>query len=497
MNLYLIIGLTTLVASLVLTPCAMQLAHAAGWVDRPGLRKIHGKPVAYLGGAAMFGALCVGLIALMLVTRHPTDSLSHLDPRMLSLLGGATLLFVVGLVDDIRNVRPRIKLLAQIIAATAVCASGITINHITITDSFAIEFGQLSFLVTVFWIVGVTNAVNLIDGMDGLAAGLSAVACAAIGWIAYQAGLYTAAILMVALLGSVLGYLPYNLNPAKIFMGDSGSLVLGFLLASTSVLCAAKTATFVGIGVPLVALGIPIFDTLFAMVRRTLEGRSLFSADRNHIHHRLLALGFGQTRIVGLLCAETALAVGLVLSFSSAPRFVLGAIVVTGLLIHVTLFRSVGAIRFRDSFSGLSRIAAAKSEAKEEQMNLDDLELQFREARSIFEWWDAVASTGAQLGFAKLQLTLASRDGDPIKLAWSRGPEANVDGLVQMRVPVRHRRAGQPLSILVEAPAEGSLENAGRHVAQFCRMLDRHSVADLPVGARRRRPVAVHGLQAI
>jgi UDP-GlcNAc:undecaprenyl-phosphate GlcNAc-1-phosphate transferase len=275
-------------------------------------------------------------------------------------------------------------------------------------------------------------------------------------------------------------------------------MVLGFLLSSTGVLCAAKTATIVGVGLPLVALGIPIFDTLFAMVRRVLEGRSLFSADRNHIHHRLLALGFSQTPIVLLLCAETAVAVCLVLFIPSTSNIVLIGIVAAGLLSHVTLFRVFGAVRFRDSFNGFSRIAVAARHAKEERMNLDDIELQFREATTINDWWQAVCQAGTELGFARMELDMPCRQGPPIRLAWSgtANPGPTRDDLVQMTVPVRHRRSRRPLSILVEAQVGDSLEIAGRHVAHMCRLLDRHSIADLPPGVPQRA-ISARKLQAV
>lgn len=489
MMVYICVGAASLLASLLLTPIAARAAATMGWLDSPGVRKIHSRPVAYLGGAAIFFSLFAGFLVLLLLARDPAASLSELDPRVLSLLAGAGLLFVVGLVDDVRTIRPRVKLVAQITAALVVCASGITIDRIHLTDGLALEFGHLAVPITILWIVGITNAVNLIDGMDGLASGLSAVACAAIGWIAYQSGLYTAAAMLAALLGALLGFLPYNLYPARIFLGDSGSMLLGFLLSSTAVLCAAKAATVVGIALPLVALGIPIFDTLFAMMRRILEGRSLFSADRNHIHHRLLALGFGQTRIVMLLCAETACAVSFVLFFSTAPSAIRGAIILTVFALHVMVFRAVGAVHFRNSFSGFSRMLTAARQAKDERLDLDDLELHLREASSIRDWWSAVCDVAASLGFTRLELALNRREEGSTDLTWNaselHAPETTA---ITMSVPIRQRRADVALPLLVETPTDDSLETAGRRMGHFCRLMDRHSIATLPKHKRKRPP---------
>ena len=177
----------------------------------------------------------------------------------------------------------------------------------------------------------------------------------------------------------------------------------------------------------------------------------------------------------------------------------LTGIVALGLISHVTLFRVFGAVRFRDSFSGLSRIAVAARHAKEERMNLDDIELQFREATSVHDWWQAVSHTASELGFARMELKLDTRQSGPIRLTWSHRSYSSVsqEALIQMTVPVRQRRSGCPPSILVEAPISESLEAAGRQVAHLCRLIDRHSIADLPASTARRAMAASHSLTAV
>ena len=307
MHAYLLIIATTCIAALILTPCAIRVAHTLGWVDQPGLRKVHQRPVAYLGGGAVFGALLIGFAALWFSVRDPQQPWSLFDPRMLAILAGAGIMLLTGLVDDTRGLSPPVKLACQLVAATAVVAMGVSIGGLQLTQSFRIEFGIFGVLLTIFWIVGVTNAVNIIDGLDGLATGLGAVASAAIGWTALHCGNYPAALLMAALLGALLGFMPFNFHPAKVFLGDAGSLSVGFILASTSVYVAMDAQTLVGLGIPVVALGIPVLDTLFSIIRRALERRSILSADRNHLHHRLIDRGHSQIRtmlaLVGALCA--------------------------------------------------------------------------------------------------------------------------------------------------------------------------------------------------
>ena len=489
MYVYLLVGLTTLLASLVLTPVSARIAHRFGWTDRPGLRKIHSKPVAYLGGAALFSSLLVGGAFLLLLARNPVASFRALDPRMFALIGGAALMLAVGLYDDIRRLSPRYKLAAQFLAALGVFAGGIRIDELYLTENLVVSFGDFSVVVTVLWIMGVTNAINFIDGLDGLAAGIATVACASIGWFAFQAGQYPVAIMMVALLGSLLGFLPYNFYPARIFLGDSGSLFLGFLLASTAVFSAVKSATIFGLGIPMIALGIPIFDTLFSMLRRLIEKRSVFSADRNHIHHRLLALGYNQPRIVLILCGETIVAVvlsALLMNYGNPIRLLGFAAI---LCMHMLVFRAVGAVRFKESFAAFTRMASKVGSSNGEQMMLDELELRFREAQDVREWWHAITQTASKLMVTQLDLELEKRTGGQLQLSW-RNP-AEDDGvdrsqpMMLMALPVRHRRSGEQPTLSILLTENRSLESACHRVSLLGKLLDRYSLAELPPASPR------------
>ncbi|MCP3917043.1 MAG: undecaprenyl/decaprenyl-phosphate alpha-N-acetylglucosaminyl 1-phosphate transferase [bacterium] len=491
MFVYWIVGLTAFLAALVATPFAARAARAMGWFDHPGGRKMHGRPVAYLGGAAVFVACSIGLASLVFLVPEPVAALLALEPEMLALILGAGLMFSVGLLDDVLLVRPRTKFVAQVAAALIAYASGIRIETIHVSDELVLEFGPLSAVVTALWIVGITNAVNLIDGLNGLAAGLALIACVAIGWVAHMAGLTATAILLVAMLGALSGFLPYNLKPARIFLGDAGSMMLGFLLASTAVIAAAKTATIVGVGLPIIALGIPILDTLFSMLRRVLEGRSPFSADRNHIHHRLLALGFDQTRIVLLLCAETAAAVVLAIHFSSSGSTVrnLGFLGLLGL--HLVVFRFAGAVRLRDSLRSFRRSRAVPAT---DGPDLGTLELHLREATTIAAWWDAVTAIGARLGCRQLELRLGPRRGGPRTLTWSAGPAHGRSDGPAMTLPIEASSAAgdEPLTLRVVFAGHVALESAGVHLTQLGGLLDRYGAAPV-VSAGEIDPAAQPG----
>ena len=281
--------------SLLITPVIKRMAFRIGAVDRPDKRKVHSRVMPRMGGLAVYLAFTV----TMLVTQPLSQSL-------IGLLIGGTIIMLLGLADDIRNISPRVKLTGQILAAGLLVAFGIKMNFITNPfggliylnqlDPFGIDWG---IPLTIIWIVGVTNAVNLIDGLDGLAGGLAAIAgvtLAVIGW--FEASTMSIVLPAVILSASVLGFLKYNFHPAKIFMGDSGSLFLGFMLAGLSVVGLTKGAAVVSVFVPILVLGIPIFDTLFAIIRRYINNQPIFEADREHLHHRLLALGLSHRQTV-------------------------------------------------------------------------------------------------------------------------------------------------------------------------------------------------------
>ncbi|GFR35958.1 hypothetical protein TCEA9_17700 [Thermobrachium celere] len=220
------------------------------------------------------------------------------------ILIGATIIVIMGIIDDKKELKPKVKLIFQILASLILIAFGIKVNYITIpllpgTGSFYV--GWLGIPITVLWVVGITNAVNLIDGLDGLACGVCSIAALSLFGVSMISGRVTAGILSLILSGACLGFLYYNFNPASIFMGDTGSQFLGFTLAAISIQGAIKSAAAVAVAVPILALGLPIYDTLFAMIRRKINNRPIMEADKGHLHHRLLALGYSQRQVAIIL----------------------------------------------------------------------------------------------------------------------------------------------------------------------------------------------------
>jgi UDP-GlcNAc:undecaprenyl-phosphate GlcNAc-1-phosphate transferase len=222
--------------------------------------------------------------------------------QVMGLLIGSTVIVAVGILDDLYQLAAKVKLVGQIVAAATLLFFDIRIDWVMNPFSGElIYFEWLAIPITIFWIVGLTNTVNLIDGLDGLAAGVSTIAALSIFFIAADMGNMVVAMLLVSLAGSAIGFLRYNMNPARVFMGDTGSMFLGYVLAAVSIIGAVKSAATIALIVPIVALGLPILDTAFAILRRKLSGEPIFKPDKGHLHHRLLAMGLSQKQAVWLM----------------------------------------------------------------------------------------------------------------------------------------------------------------------------------------------------
>ena len=296
--------LSSLFLSLVLTPLAGRLGVKFGALDLPGARKVHSKPIPRTGGVAIFATFMMVLIALQY---FPTalSKLLAIDLRFGLFLSGAALTFGVGLWDDFKRLGPRTKLCVQIIGASLAYFSGLRITSFSPLD-IHIQLGWVSYLATVFWFVLFINAINLVDGLDGLAAGLVCFTSLAMVVLGLLKQNYLAAILFAVLAGSLMGFLRYNFNPASIFLGDGGSYLLGYLVAGLSIMTSVKSDLSATMAIPLLALGVPVFDTILSPVRRFLRGQKMFLPDKGHVHHRLLAMGLTSRKAVGLIYAITA-----------------------------------------------------------------------------------------------------------------------------------------------------------------------------------------------
>jgi UDP-GlcNAc:undecaprenyl-phosphate GlcNAc-1-phosphate transferase len=302
-----------LVVTAILTPLVIRLSHHYRLYDPVDARKQHGNRMPRLGGVAMFVGLVAAMLAGLVLFGH-----YRLGKAVLVSSAFAPV-FLVSLYDDLRSLPWWVRLLVQTAAAAVFAAAVDPVVRLNLPLIGTVGLGIWSYPLTVLWLLLVTNAMNLIDGLDGLAAGVGAVSAAVLFVSSIRTGYVIPAILAAAIAGVCLGFLPFNFPPARIFMGDSGAMVIGFALGAASMTGAGKNVAFISLLVPILALAIPISDVIGAVVRRSARGRNIFAADREHLHHYLLALGLGPTRTVLLLYVATALlgVVGLYLSAGS------------------------------------------------------------------------------------------------------------------------------------------------------------------------------------
>ncbi|MBM7661620.1 UDP-GlcNAc:undecaprenyl-phosphate GlcNAc-1-phosphate transferase [Bacillus mesophilus] len=318
---------------LVVTPFVIKFAVSIGATDKPNERKVHQKLMPRLGGLAIFIGVLVGYFVGGLYSYNVT-----------AITAAGIVILLTGFLDDKYELAPKYKLLGQIVAASIVVSSGLTIELLYVPFVGEFSLGLLGYPITFFWIIAITNAINLIDGLDGLAAGISGIVIATIAILAAFSGNMLILTISVILLGSIIGFLFYNFNPAKIFMGDTGALFLGYCISILSLLGLYKSVTLFSFVVPIIILGVPIFDTTFAIIRRIVNKRPISSPDKEHLHHRLLSLGLSHRNTVLMIyCLSIFFSVTAV-AFSSTTMW--GAILITFVLLIILelLAESIGLV---------------------------------------------------------------------------------------------------------------------------------------------------------
>ncbi len=334
-RLVLALGVSTLI-SFLSTPVVKKMAYKVGAIDVPkDERRMHDHPIPRMGG------LAIALAFLLTVFLF-----AEIDHEMQGILLGAIMILVLGIVDDCLTLRAMPKFIIQIAAAIVVVAHGCTVRYLTnpfsTVPGATLDLGFLAAPFTVLWIVTMTNAVNFIDGLDGLAVGVSGISCLSMLVIALVVSELNVAVIMAALLGACVGFIPYNFNPAKIFMGDTGSTFLGFILATMSIQGLFKVYAVVSFVVPFIILGVPFFDICFAIVRRLWRHQNPMTADRGHIHHRLIDMGFSQKQSVAITYTLTGIlgvaAVLLASSGGAKSMIIIGTIMVVSVLGFMVIF---------------------------------------------------------------------------------------------------------------------------------------------------------------
>ncbi len=311
-----------LFAAVIMTPIVKRIAIYWKAFDEPNHRKVHTKIMPRLGGLAIYIAFLVAFIMVV-----PKNMLT------IGILVGGTIMVIIGVIDDKKPLSAKVKFLGQLVAAIlVVMVFGLKVEFINLPFDGVVTFGWLGIPFTILWIIGVSNAINLIDGLDGLAAGVSAIATSTIFIMSLMIGNYTVSFLSIILLGAIIGFLFFNFYPAKIFMGDSGSLFLGFMLASMSIL-GFKYVTLFAFIMPILILGVPISDTFFAIIRRMVHKKPISEADKNHLHHRLLQTGLSHRQTVITIYGLSMVFGISAVFFNQATLW--GAVVIVGIILFI------------------------------------------------------------------------------------------------------------------------------------------------------------------
>jgi len=394
----LLLAAASFLFALFLTPLARNLARHFNLVDSPGHRKVHVLPIPRIGGVAVTFAYFLSFPLLFVLDTAGSSILRDEFPRAIALLPATCVIFLTGLWDDLRSLTPWRKLAGQFLAASLAFYAGVHIHGFqghTLNEWW-------SFPVTVFWLLLCANAVNLIDGVDGLAAGVGLfAACTSL-----LAGLLTdnvaLALVTVPLAGALLGFLRFNFNPATIFLGDSGSLLIGFLLGCFGIFWSQKSATILGMTAPLMALAIPLLDTALAIVRRFLRQQPLFTADRGHIHHRLLDRGLTPRKVALVLYG--CCAIGAIASLAAINNSFSGLAIILFCIVTWLGVQHLGYVEF-----GTARrmfVEGAFRRALNSQIALKGFEDRLLQAHSLDDSWSVIETAAREFGFHQVHLRL-------------------------------------------------------------------------------------------
>ena len=496
-----VIGVAGALCALVATPLIVRLSRKIGLMDRPGVRKVHSSAVPRTGGIAIVLSLLVVFSAALASDDRLLRSFFHPPMDVLVVLLAAIGMSMVGLADDVVGLRARYKLLAQLLIALGACAAGIRLETVVLGDSFRLELGWLSWPVTMVWIVGVTNAVNLIDGLDGLAAGISFIACAVVLTLGMAAGQPVMAMLSLVLLGCLSGFLFFNVHPAKVFLGDAGSLFLGSFLSMSCVFFANATGSLKGLLVPAMALALPICDTVFAICRRLLERRPIFAPDRNHLHHRLLDKGYPHRKVVMMMHSVTLASAVMGLVLLHVSGWAAAGVVALAALPLAIIYRVSGA-SFRGLVAEIKRSWRFNRAAKKDVESFLKLQLRLREAKQPGEWWLVVRRAARFLGFSKATICIEQPNRQPEVLRWWNPRHAgNGNHNMEASLYAHPFGAEQLLYVTLEIGVDEGLEVAGRRLSLFGRLLDGHLVSTRPPVAmelgRKPRPVQTGATRAL
>jgi UDP-GlcNAc:undecaprenyl-phosphate GlcNAc-1-phosphate transferase len=428
--------------ALFMVPLAGRLGRALGALDQPNTRKLLSSAIPRTGGLGIFFAHILSLFLIALLGTR-VSALLDLNTDFRFLWIGAVIILALGLWDDFRPLSARVKLPVQILAASVAFAGGIAIEPGVLQGFLGLTSPLISYSLTIFWFVLLINAVNLVDGLDALAGGITFFVCLVLAILQVLGEDYLLAMYFITLAGSIGGFLRYNFNPASVFMGDGGSYYLGYMIAGLSILGSLKSQVGVTLTVPFLAMGVPVFDALFAPVRRFLTGKKIFQPDSGHLHHNLLALGLTSRRTVFILYAVTAALCGLALILVNVYDEETGLLLI---LICAGVFAALhchGYFRYmdREKLGSWFRDMGFITGLHRDRRRFLDLQMRISRCQGPDELW-AVLSKGLDIldfDYAEMRLFLNEKQNST-SWSWSRSshqPELQESGLFKLELPLQ------------------------------------------------------------
>lgn len=427
---------------LVLTPMVRGLARRWGLVDQPdGRRKIHKQPIPVCGGVAVYIAASATIAAALWLMPEFRDGIGPKWSSFLALFLAASVIAVVGLIDDSRGMRGRYKLAGQVLAALIVVAGGVLVREVTVLN-VRIDLGLYAWPFTMFWLLGAINSLNLIDGMDGLLGSIGLILCLTIGGMAFMNGNYAAACIAVTLGGSLLAFLGYNFPPASIFLGDAGSMLIGLVVGTLAIQASLKGAATVALAAPLTLMIIPIFDTSAAIVRRGLTGRSIFTTDRGHLHHILMSGGLSNKKVLLLVALLCCVAGGGALfgTYLQSELIAFGAaIAVVGILMVWKLFG------FAEFLLVKERVATLVNQVRHghEQGRIHQIKVHLQGSANWNELWRELTASAELLGLKTMTLDVnapALHEGYHARWDRNSADTGEVSGFWRVEIPLTYNR---------------------------------------------------------
>jgi len=481
--------------TMLLVPITIHLAERFGLADQPSARKVHQTPTPRIGGVAILFGLFAGMLCTIMLVKVGGFEVAR--PFWINFMGlsiGCAFIWVVGFVDDVRTISSRFKLIALLFASTLVCGSGASLVAVNLGGQNVVEFRWLAFFVTILWLSSISVAVNFIDGLDGLASGLVAFSALVLSLFLLVAGQYPLAGLSLSLAGALVGFLVFNRHPASIFMGDCGSMLIGFCIASLMIMANPLIGSMRAIVLPSLALCIPIVDGTLTFFRRHYQQRrSIFAAERGHIHHRLMDRGLRHQQAVLFIYAVslTAVAIGF------ASLALQGLSTLAGLCLLIPLiwgtFRFAGSVKTNEMLTALRSKRYLDRELRKNRESFESFQLEFEKVDSFGSWWNCLCNAAEAMEFYRIDLSISLHD-KPRTMIWENQDESLAAfNRIHAGFPIADSANPNASSkIEVDVAVTQTMELAGQRLALFSRLISENSLAVM----RQRERSAKNSLAA-